>query len=119
MTFRALDINHDWEYGAGRANYVSENDEIALNLKTRLLSFWQNCFFDLETGIDWFNLLEYNQLDNIQDAIRATIIETEGVTGINDIQVVQQSGRKLNVTYDINTTYTTNYTDEIQGLIYG
>ena len=119
MTFRALDVNHDWTFGAGLANYVSGEDEIALNVKTRLLSFWSNCFFDLETGIDWFNLLEYNQQENLEAAINATIIETEGVTAINDIQVVMRSGRNVNITYDINTIYTTNYKDEIQGLIYG
>lgn len=119
MTFRALDVNHDWTFGAGTANYVSANDEIALNLKTRLLSFWNNCFFDLETGIDWFNLLEYNQTDNLQAAINAVIIETEGVTAINDIQIVERAGRKMSITYDVNTIYATNYKDEIQGLIYG
>ena len=119
MTFRALDNNHDWTFGAGTANYVSANDEIALNLKTRLLSFWNNCFFDLEAGIDWFGLLEYNQQENLQDAINAVIIETEGITAINDIQVVMRSGRNVNITYDVKTIYKTNYKDEIQGLIYG
>ena len=42
-----------------------------------------------------------------------------GITAINDIQVVMRSGRNVNITYDVNTIYTTNYKDEIQGLIYG
>lgn len=39
MSFRNLDSAHDWTWGANKSNYVNANQEIGLNLETRILSF--------------------------------------------------------------------------------
>ena len=39
MTFRNLTAENDWIWGTGKNSYVTENQEIALNIKTRVLSF--------------------------------------------------------------------------------
>ena len=117
MTFRNLDVNNDWTFGQGLSNYVDKNLEIALNLQTRLYSFLNDCFFDLQAGIDWFNLIGYNQEDNLLSAIRGVIVDTPDVTAINNIDIVHSSDRNIQISYDINTTYTSNLQNVIQGAI--
>ncbi len=113
MAFRNLDANHDWVYGTSRNAYVTENQEIALNIETRILSFLGNCFFDTDAGIDWWNLLDYNKREKLENAVQDTIIQTPGVTGINSVDVITGANRQLRISYDIQTIYSESYTAEI------
>lgn len=113
MVFRNLDANHDWIYGTGKNAYVTENQEIALNVETRILSFLGNCFFDTDAGIDWFNLLDYNKREQLENAVQDTIIQTPGVTGINSVDVLTGANRQIRISYDIQTIYSDSYTAEI------
>ena len=105
MTFRNLDANHDWTFGSGRSNYVSENQEIALNLKTRILSFLGDCFFATNEGIDWFNLLDYHYQDRLENAVQEVIKNTDGVTGINSVDLIVNADRQIRISYDVQTIY--------------
>lgn len=113
MTFRNLDADGDWAYGAGRSNYVSENQEIALNIKTRILSFLGDCFFAVNEGIDWFNLLDYRYQDRLENSVQEVITDTPGVTGINSVDVITTADRQIRLRYDIQTIYSSSYTDEV------
>lgn len=112
MAFRNLS-DGDWVYGSGRNSYVTENQEIALNVKTRLLSFLGNCFFATNEGIDWFNLLDYNKQQQLENAVQEVIIQTPGVTGINSVDVVLGANRQSRLAYDIQTIYSNSYTGEV------
>lgn len=107
MTFRNLDGNHDWVWGTGKNSYVSENQEIALNIKTRVLSFLGDCFFATGEGIDYWNLLDRNKQEQLENQIQATIIQTPGVNKINSVEVLIGANRTFNVTYSVNTIYST------------
>lgn len=113
MTFRNLDVNHDWTFGVSRNNYVKDDMEIALNLKTRILSFLGDCFFATNEGIDWWNLLDYNKQEKLELAVQSVIVDTPGVTGINSINAVLSADRKIMLTYDIQTIFSNSYTGEI------
>jgi hypothetical protein len=113
MTFRNLDANHDWTFGSGRSNYVSENQEIALNLKTRILSFLGDCFFATNEGIDWFNLLDYHYQDRLENAVQEVIKNTDGVTGINSVDLIVNADRQIRITYDVQTIYFQSYKGEV------
>ena len=113
MSFRNLDENHDWVFGSGKSSYVTENLEVGLNIKTRILSFLGDCFFAPLEGIDWWHLLEYNKRDEAENAIMNTISTTPDVTQINQIDSILNSKRELVINYDIDTSYSTNLQDEI------
>lgn len=113
MTFRNLDINHDWTFGSGKSNYISGNQEIALNIKTRVLSFLGDCFFATNEGIDWFNLLDYRYQDRLENAVQEVVIQTPGVTGINSVDIVTTADRQIRIAYNVQTIYSSSYTDEI------
>lgn len=117
MTFRNLDTNHDWTFGSSKSNYVSGNQEIALNIKTRLLSFLGNCFFATDEGIDWFNLLDYRYQDRLENDVQQVIIQTSGVIGINSIDILTTADRQIRIAYDVQTIYSSSYTDEVVPII--
>lgn len=113
MSIRNLDGNHDWTFGSGKSNYVVENQEIALNIETRVLSFLGNCFFATDEGIDWFNLLDYRYQDRLENSVQEVVKNTPGVTGINSIDVLIGANRQIRIAYDIQTIYSSSYTGEI------
>lgn len=112
--FRNLDSNGDWTFGNNLESYVTEQNEIAINLKTRIMSFLGDCFFATNEGIDWWNLLDYRYQNRLENAVQEVIKNTPGVTAINSVDVVIGSNRKLRIIYDIKTIYTTSYIEEIE-----
>lgn len=105
MAFRNLDGNHDWTFGLSKNNYVTENKEIALNIKTRVLSFIGDCFFAPLEGINWWELLEYNKRDEIELEVMNTIANTDGVVEIINIDTFINSRREQILSYNVKTVY--------------
>lgn len=114
MIFRELDENHDWQYGRGVQNYARQNQAIGLNIKTRLLSWINDCFFDMGAGIDWLNRLgSKGQRDLLEADLRRIILQSEDVTGLIDFQTTV-IGRKFSATFDIQTRYSLSYRETLQ-----
>lgn len=113
MSVRSIDENHDWNFGSGLQSYLRQNNEISQMVKTRLLSFLGDCFFDVEAGIDWLNLLGKYGEEKLLRSIKLTILDTEGVVGINSFEVLK-SGRNLTVKYDLRTIYSRSYLDSLE-----
>lgn len=110
MRVRALDQNGDWTFGKGIQDYLFLNNAIGQNIRTRLLSFLGDCFFAINDGLDWFNLLgKTNQLA-INLPIAACIINTQGVTGLLELTVVISEARNISIQYNVQTIYS------VQGL---
>lgn len=113
MSVRSIDNNWDWNFGAGIQSYVSKEKEISQMVKTRLLSFLGDCFFATDEGIDWINLLGKYGEERLLRSIKLTILNTEGVVGINKFDVFR-NGRNLTVTYDLRTIYSRSYLDSLE-----
>ncbi len=109
MIHRNLDINHDWQFGKGRENFMFNNDAIGINIKTRLLSFFNDCFFDTDAGIDWFKLLDRNYRPVLERAIRAIIVQSYGVVALKDLVIEYNENRKLIASYSVDTIFRNNY----------
>lgn len=113
MKFRSLDNNGDWNFGNGLQNYITNEGAILLNLKTRLLSFLGDCYFDRTAGIDWFNLLTLKStnenLELIGLEITKIINSTEGITNINDFNLsYKNDDRNLILEYNVDTIFSEN-----------
>lgn len=113
MSFRNLNTNGDWVFGAGRNDYVTENQEIGLNIKTRVLSFLGDCFFSINEGIDWFNLLDYRYQEKLELKVQEVIKNTPGVVSINSIDILLGANRKITIQYDVKTIYSLSYINSI------
>lgn len=114
MLFRNLDANGDWTFGAGLSNLAIQNEAIALNIRTRILSWVGDCFFDVKAGIDWVNRLgSKNQAVLLDLDLRRIILTTEGVTGLVSFDIVTKD-RAFTANYTVNTIYGKEYTDTLK-----
>ncbi len=106
MIFSALDENGDWTFGKGLNSYVKGLDAILLNIKTRLL-FWKGeCFFALDEGIDYNNLLSSPNSQALEVEIRRTILTSEGVIRIVSFSATHdETERHTNIEATIDTIY--------------
>lgn len=113
MSVRSIDKNWDWNFGLGLQSYVNKELEISQMVKTRLMSFLGDCFFATEEGIDWLNLMGKYGEAKLLRSIKLTILNTQGVVGINSFDVMR-NGRNLTVTYDLRTIYSRSYQDNLE-----
>ncbi len=117
MIIRALDKNGDWTFGQGKQNYLSGQQAIAQNIKTRLLCFLNNCPWDMAAGIDWITLLgKTNTATQIQLNVRTRLLQSFGVLRINTLSVSFRN-RELSLAFNIDTIFTKNFTQQLQKII--
>ena len=106
MIIRALDENGDWTFGKGKSNYLRDADAVALNVKTRIASFLNDCFFDLDMGVDWWGLTGSKNKEEIILQVKTIILQSFGVTELLSFDTVYNTeDRSLTMTYEINTIF--------------
>lgn len=105
MIVRALDVNNDWTFGKGRNNYKSGLQAVAQSIQTRLSSFLGDCFFATDQGIDWFNLEGSKKLLELNLSINAVIMNTPNVLQMNQVSLLIDEDRDLNIVYDVTTIF--------------
>lgn len=110
--FRGLDANGDWSFGYGKQSYFVRSQAIVADIGTSLKMFLNDCFFAMDTGIDWWNLLGAKNPTAQNEIImqcRRMIAQVDGVVRINSVDAVFNStSRSLSVTYNIDTVYSQN-----------
>ena len=114
MIIRALDTSHDWTLGIGKNNYLFGQKAIVENIETRLLSFFHDCFFDMNAGVDWFRLLGTKTTEQeIILSCRRVILQSYGVVRVNSISVAY-TGRNLSLIYNIDTIFTSAFSQNLE-----
>lgn len=104
MRVRAIDSDHDWQYGKGQNDYKTGINAIVQSIDTRLYSFLGDCFFDTSAGIDWFTLLGGKDLTALNLAVSAVILNTDNVTGILQLSISLSTKRNVSISYKVQTT---------------
>lgn len=109
MKTRALDSEGDWVFGQGRGSYFVGIDEIIQDIETALQIYLNECFWRMDFGVDWFNLIGAKApiaQQNIIIQCRQMIASRWGVTKINRVDVTFTDYRRfLSIVYDISTIY--------------
>lgn len=106
MIVRGIDLENDWLFGKGRNDYNSNLIAVRQNIRTRLQSFLGDCFFAVNAGIDWFNLLGSKNQLALELAVRATLLNTANVTGIVSATVIlDPNTRIINMQYTVQTAF--------------
>lgn len=120
MIIRKIDGENDWTFGKGLSNYAFNEEAIDENIKTRILSWVGDCFFAINEGVDWKSRLDIGQQVPLEQELRAIILQSYGVEGINAVQV-DFSGRTrlFTVNYDIITFFSSSFQRELQQAIGG
>lgn len=113
MRFRNLDENGDWMYGKGVNDYVDLNQAIGLNIRTRVFSWLNDCFFAMTEGIDWNTRLgSKDQRILLENDLRRIISQSQDVRGIVAFST-SLVDRKFLATYTVETIYSKTYTDSV------
>ncbi|MBL1319600.1 MAG: hypothetical protein JKY80_01960 [Mariprofundaceae bacterium] len=88
MIVSRLDIGGDWTFGKGRANYATKSEAIGQSVVTRLRSFTDDWFADIDHGIPWIELLgAKNTRDRILAEIEQSVLNTDGVRSIELLRI--------------------------------
>lgn len=108
MRIRAVDGNNDWQFGKGQNDYKRGLTACVQNIATRLQEFLGDCFFNNGAGIDWLNLLGAKDQISLNLSISAIILNTEDVTGINQLSAtLNPDTRNFQVEYEVQTVFGT------------
>lgn len=105
MKVRTIDSNNDWTFGKGKNNYKKDISATVQNIKTRLQSFLNDCFFDINAGVDWFTYLGSKRIDELKIAITTVILNSDDVISCNEVNVSVGATRIFFVQYSVNTSY--------------
>lgn len=108
MKYRRLDINGDMAIGHGDADYLKDSPEcVAQAVVTRLRLLRGEWFLDLTEGTPYAPAVLGKHTKATYDfAIRQRVLETEGVTDIEEYEsIFDGETRKLTVNIRINTVY--------------
>ena len=93
MRFRNLDSNGDWVFGKGRSSYLQNTDALMMNIKTRLMSFLNDCFFDTEAGIDWWNLIGSKDMKSLLASVQRVVLRSSQVKRIVNLDYTLNNRR--------------------------
>lgn len=98
---RALNNQHDWSF----QKHFNQRNEVAQNLKTRLLSFKNDWFLDLETHIDWWSILgQKNNEAIIKSEITRVTLATANVNEIINLEIITNQ-RKASIKLDVSSDF--------------
>jgi hypothetical protein len=113
MIVRALDNNGDWTYG--NSFFKRKDDAVMQSIKTKLQSWKGDCFFDLQAGVDWTNIIGSKSANNKALAIadiKRVIAQIDAIITIDlDFDILKD--RSLTVSYTVTTIYKTIISREV------
>lgn len=108
MRYRKLDQNGDMLFGAQQADFYRDRPEaVAQAVLTRLRLWVGEWFLDTSEGTPYQQaILGTNKRETIEPALRERILETQGVTGIEEFElVIDPDNRVATMNAVINTEY--------------
>lgn len=107
MRIRNIDKNNDWRFGKGLSDYVRDAYAVGLDIKLCIQEWYNDCFFNLQKGIDWETRLGYkNQKDLLDEDIYNIASNVEGVLSIYDFNSVLD-GRRYTCSFMVYQQYST------------
>ena len=83
MIIRNSTPNGDFVFGKGLSDYLTNQDAILHNVKTRLLQWKGDCLYAEAEGVDYNNLLDVGTKNLLDSDVKRIILQSEGVIKIN------------------------------------
>lgn len=114
MKVRAIDDKHDWIFGKGLQGFLQSREAVKQRIKTHILSWYYDCFFDLTFGIDWKNLLGSRKKEKeIVISCRKQILLIKEITSCESISFNIDEDRCIHLHYSVYDEYGLNISDTI------
>ena len=106
MIFRSITALGDWTFGQGVGGYLTEEQAIEANVRTRLLSWKNDCFWAMGDFVDWFARLDKGQETNLQQELATVILQSYGVVAVTNVSIdLNAQTRNCVITYTMTTIY--------------
>ena len=108
MRYRKLDVNGDYSFGAGKADFhVNSPEAVAQAVLTRLNLWVGEWFVNVDDGTGWTtDVLGKGTSSLYELMLRDRTLGAPGVKSILDFQATYKAdSRELNVQIDIDTIY--------------
>jgi len=106
MKVRAIDEKHDWIFGKGIQGYKVNSLAVKQRIETHLLSFYYDCFFDLEFGVDWKNFWgSKGKEKEIIISCRKQILLIDEVSSCEFLNADLSESRKFTISYKVIDIY--------------
>lgn len=104
MNFKLKD-DHDLDLSTGNLVLIEGTDERRQQLLVRLSTFKREWFLDRRIGIDYFGqiLIKNPKTNVVVSTFRKAILSVDGITAVNDLQVVLGPTRNLLVDFVAQT----------------
>ena len=114
MIFRQLDANGDFTWGKGVQNFARGQQAIALNLQTLIQCWVGDCFFALQMGINWKQLMNYGPNAGLDSALQVLILRAYGVVSMVSATIRHDAqSRNFTASYTVDTVYTKAVTNQL------
>ena len=110
MRYRALSSSGDYTFGQSQANFlVNSPAAVGQSVTTRLKLWLGEWFLNTKAGTPWLTQVLGKNTQSLYDtAIRTVVLQTFGVTSIDDYtSTLDTQKRSLAVSMTINTIYGT------------
>ena len=105
---RALNADGDIYLDGNSIALVSDADEVAQHVSTRLRFFLNSWFLDRSAGTPWFEeiFVKPVNLANVESILKARVLGTDGVQSLERFAMTYDGQtRKLSVAMDATTIY--------------
>lgn len=110
MRVRTLDKNWDWNFGRSRQDYAQSSLSSAYDVKQKALCWYEDCFFDMLSGIDYKNLLgEKGGKENIDMSLKKIVAIQPDI-----IELVFFESSVVNRKYTATIRFKTVYNETIE-----
>lgn len=120
MIIRSTTKTNDWLFGKGLQDYFFNEAAIEANIRTKLLEWVGNCYFNLTAGIDWRNRLDYGQQQALIVEIKQLVLQCYGVLQILAFNAnFNNTTRFDSITMTIQTIYSPSATITITPPVVG
>lgn len=113
MIVRRLTQNWDMGFGQGLANFASDAEAVAQDVKTRLQLLRGEWFLDVEDGVPYLQQIctKPANFPLAESVIKQRIITTEGVAEVTEFSMTYDSEtRRLSISAKVRTQFN-NFAD--------
>ena len=107
MISLALDSNNDIFIEKGKIKRVTGSAQAVQNVRTRLLTYYGECFINTGRGVKWFEkvFIKPVNLSTVESEIKTTILATSGIATLDAFDMTfDKTNRSLSVTFGATTT---------------
>ena len=109
MIIRKNDENNDWTFGYSETEYLSDSDAVALDIKTKLQEWKNNCFWAMNNGIPYDIRLGYKGQKNLLDEdVKQIILNNEFVLSLNSFSSTLNEEREYKADFSYTDIYSNN-----------